>query len=82
MPLHDSPQFQELRDPEAERHNARLGLILFGIYLAAYGGFVVSCVLGFSAIDPIIFGMSLIFGAMVISLVYMVMCRKPKAGTP
>ena len=30
----------EVRDPAAERHNARLGLVLFAVYLAAYGAFV------------------------------------------
>ena len=32
----------EPRDPVAEQHNARLGLVLFAVYLLGYGTYVLS----------------------------------------
>ncbi len=88
MPLHDHATPDSPPDPVAERHNARLGLILFAVYLAAYGTFV-----GISAFTPwvmdltvgrlnvaVVFGLALIGGAVLLALVYAVLCRKPVGG--
>lgn len=70
-------------DP-AHRHNARVGFVLFLIYLAAYVIFV-----GLIAYDyrimatpvlwgvnlAIVYGMGLIFGAMVLAIVYMALAK-------
>ena len=64
-------------------YNARLGLILFAIYLALYAGFV-----ALNAFDPermgkpflagvnlaVIYGMVLIVAAFVLALIYMFLC--------
>jgi uncharacterized membrane protein (DUF485 family) len=71
-------------------HNARLGLVLFFVYLALYGGFVAVAV-----VDPpvmgrpavagvnlaVCWGFGLIVGAFVLALVYMALCR-PEAAEP
>jgi uncharacterized membrane protein (DUF485 family) len=71
--------------PEISAANARAGLVLFFIYLAFYGGFV-----GLAAFAPqamgrpalggvnlaIIYGLALIFGALVIAALYMVACAR------
>jgi hypothetical protein len=81
MPLHEPSQPPESRDPVAERHNARLGLVLFAVYLIAYAGFVVACAVAAKSFDAVAAGMGLIAGAMAVSLVYAGLCRSPK-GTP
>jgi uncharacterized membrane protein (DUF485 family) len=86
MPALDSPPPpDEPRDLVSERHNARLGLLLFGVYLLAYAVFV-----GFSAFAPsvmdatvgrlnvaVVYGLALIGGAVVLAVVYAVLCRTP-----
>ncbi len=71
-----------------QRHNARIGLILFGIYLLLYGGFVF-----INAFDPetmeltpiagvnlaILYGFGLIIAALVLALIYGWLC-KPTAA--
>lgn len=68
--------------PELTARQSRLGLILFFVYLAAYGGFM-----GLSAFAPqlmarpvlagvnlaIVYGLGLILGAVVLALLYMVL---------
>jgi hypothetical protein len=81
MPLHEPSLPPEIRDAVAERHNARLGLGLFAIYLVAYAAFVVACAVAARAFDAVAVGMGLIGGAVVISLVYTVLCRSPKASS-
>ncbi|MFO0954780.1 MAG: DUF485 domain-containing protein [Isosphaeraceae bacterium] len=70
---------------EHVRANARLGLVLFAVYLAIYAGFV-----GLSAFAPrlmsqaplgglnaaILYGMGLIIAAFLLALLYMALCRK------
>ena len=80
MPIHHhSPTVVELRDLVVERHNARLGLILFAIYLIGYAAFVVMSAFTPKSLDAVPAGMALIGGAMVLSLVYAFFCRNPKA---
>jgi uncharacterized membrane protein (DUF485 family) len=79
----------EVRDPVAERYNARVGLVLFGIYLAAYGAYVFINAFRPSMMDRVLFsginlavasGLALIVGALVLALVYAVLCRLPTGG--
>ena len=70
--------------PQISARNARYGLVLFFIYLILYGGFM-----GLSAFEPqlmsktpfggvnlaIIYGFGLIVAALVLAVIYMVLCR-------
>lgn len=76
----------EARDPAVERFNARLGLVLFAVYLAAYGAYVAVNAFRPAVMDELVgaginlavaSGMGLIAGALVLALVYAAMCRKP-----
>ena len=71
--------------PEVSSANARAGLVLFAVYLAAYGRFM-----GLAAFAPqamarpalggvnlaITYGMGLIAGALVVAAVYMWLCGR------
>ena len=83
--LDDTPLPDEPRDPASERHNARLGLALFAVYLLAYAVFV-----GINAFAPwvmdatvgrlnvaVVYGLALIGGAVLLAVVYAVLCRSP-----
>ena len=79
----------EVRDPAVERYNARLGLILFAVYLAAYGAYVLINAFEPGMMDKLVgggvnlavaSGMSLIVGAIVLALVYAVLARRPGEG--
>lgn len=70
-------------------HNARLGLWLFAVYLAAYVSFVV-----LAAMSPdimgrpawggvniaVLYGFGLILGAFIVSIIYMFLCRSPRGS--
>ena len=70
--------------PEISARNARYGIWLFAIYLVLYTGFM-----GLSAFEPqlmsktpfggvnlaIIYGFGLILAALVLAVIYMVLCR-------
>ena len=72
----------------ATGYNARLGLVLFFVYLLLYGGFVT-----LAAFDPpamgrpavagvnvaVVYGFGLIVAAFVLALVYMALCRREPA---
>lgn len=79
----------EVEDPAESRRNARNGLVLFAIYFAIYAGFV-----GLNAFLPasmttdlaginlaVWYGLGLIFAAFGLAMVYMALCRKPKAAS-
>ena len=79
----------EARDPAAERHNARLGLLLFGVYLACYGAYVLVNAFRPAVMEQVVFaginlavasGMGLIVGALVLALVYAALARRPQGG--
>jgi uncharacterized membrane protein (DUF485 family) len=79
----------EARDPVAERYNARLGLGLFAIYLAAYTAYVLINAFRPAVMDEVPLaginlavwsGLGLIVGALVLALVYAVLCRLPQGG--
>lgn len=88
---HSHSSSTETRDPVAERFNARLGLLLFAIYLAGYGAYVLVNAFRPAIMDEIVFsgvnlavvsGMVLIVGAMVMALLYAALCRLPNGGRP
>ena len=67
--------------------NARLGLVLFAVYLLLYGGFMALSAFGldtmrstplFGVNMAILYGFGLIIGAGVLALLYMVLCKAPK----
>jgi uncharacterized membrane protein (DUF485 family) len=71
--------------PDLSARNAKSGLWLFAVYLAAYGAFIRLAaaspeVLGWvTPLGPnlaIVYGFGLIFGAVILALVYMRMCRR------
>ena len=80
-----SPVHKEQEDAAVVAHNARLGLILFAVYTAVYGGFML-----LSAFWPqtmsmpfldgvnlaVIYGFVLIATALVLALIYLNLCRK------
>jgi len=77
----------EVRDPAAERYNARLGLVLFAVYLTAYGAYVFINAFRPAMMDELVFsginlavasGLALIVGAVVLAIVYALLCRLPK----
>jgi uncharacterized membrane protein (DUF485 family) len=81
--LPDKPHAED--DPQVWGRNARSGLLLFFFYLAVYAGFV-----GLAAFSPetmghatpfgpnlaIVYGFGLILGALVLALVYVLLCRR------
>ena len=76
--------------PHIVGRNARYGLVLFAIYVALYGGFVFLAVFKtsiLSALAPggvniaIAYGFGLIGSALVLALVYMVLCGRGVSAT-
>jgi uncharacterized membrane protein (DUF485 family) len=82
---HPSPTSGEIRDPISERHNARLGLVLFVVYFAGYAAFVLMNAFAPRLMNETVgrlnwavaSGLALIGGAVVLSLVYAVLCKSP-----
>ncbi len=69
---------------DAQRSNARFGVILFLIYFVLYGGFVYlsafrADLMGKPSLEgvnlAVIYGLGLIFAAFVLAVIYMVLCR-------
>jgi len=92
MPALDhAPLPEEPRDPATERRNARVGLKLFWVYLALYGGYVLVNAFAPSLMDAVlpgglnvavVSGFVLIVGAFVLALLYARLCRKPHGESP
>jgi uncharacterized membrane protein (DUF485 family) len=70
---------------DAWAHNARVGLVLFFIYCIFYGGFIylsafsreTSAAPSWGGVNvAIVYGFALIIGAFVLSIVYMLICRR------
>jgi uncharacterized membrane protein (DUF485 family) len=82
-----APAAKEREDAGVVVHNRRVGVSLFLVYLAFYGGFM-----ALSAFRPevmsrpflhgvnlaVVYGFALIITALVLALVYMQVCRKSK----
>ena len=82
------PNTSEARDPASERHNARLGLILFAIYLLAYAAYMLVNAFSPKWMDEVVggvnvavvSGLGLIGGAVLLAVVYAFACRVPASG--
>jgi uncharacterized membrane protein (DUF485 family) len=83
---HKPQASDEPHDPVQDAKRARLGVILFAIYCALYGGFMLINVFAPSWMEStpfggvnlaILYGFSLIVGALVLALFYAWMCREP-----
>lgn len=79
----NKPEDNEREDLAASQHNKRLGMLLFVIYLATYLSYMAVNALWPSLMDKVPFaglnlavlwGMGLIFLALVLSLVYAWLC--------
>jgi uncharacterized membrane protein (DUF485 family) len=67
------------------RYKQRLGLLMFGIYVLAYSGFVFTAVLNVQLMDIVLlaglnlavfYGIGLIVFAIVLALVYSLLCNR------
>ncbi len=83
---HGQPAEHEPDDPATSNRNARYGLVLFAVYLVLYGGFVFINAFAPKHMDRIVwrglnlavlYGFALIAAALLISLVYGWLCRRP-----
>lgn len=72
-------------DTDVRRHNSRLGLALFAVYLVLYAGFVLISAFATDVMDTIVvaglnlaivYGFGLIVAALVLALIYGTMCRR------
>ncbi len=86
---HGSNQHQ-VEDPAVIAWNQRLGLKLFAIYAAVYFLYIVICVAWVELLDAtwvlgipnsVVFGFGLILLALVIALVYGILCRSSNSGS-
>ncbi|MCS7071861.1 MAG: DUF485 domain-containing protein [Phycisphaerales bacterium] len=72
----------------ADRHNARLGIIMFVIYLVVYAGFVGLCAFRLSVMETeilgvnlaIVYGLGLIGFAFVLAVIYLFLCHPADGG--
>jgi len=79
----------EVKDTSILSRNARLGLMLFSVYLLLYGGFMALNVMSpkrmaepalFGLNLAIVYGFGLIVAALVLALVYMALCKPEQKG--
>ena len=64
--------------------NARVGMVLFVIYVIFYAGFVAICAFSFTTMQreiggvnlAIVYGLGLIFLALLLAVIYMLICRR------
>ncbi|HUE74765.1 MAG TPA: DUF485 domain-containing protein [Pirellulaceae bacterium] len=84
-PPPDPAQHHDEEHPELSARNARSGLWLFAVYLAAYALFIrlvaaspetMGWVTPLGVNLAIVYGLGLIVGAIVLALVYMWMCKR------
>jgi uncharacterized membrane protein (DUF485 family) len=82
-----APEIREQEDAAVVAYNTRVGVVLFFVYVAFYGGFM-----ALSAFRPELmskpfagganlavgYGFALIVAALVLALLYMRLCRKSK----
>ncbi len=71
-----------------ESRNARIGLVLFVVYLALYGGFVFLSAFSPESMEStpvagvnlaILYGFGLIIAALILALIYGAVCREDKS---
>ncbi|MGE3807727.1 MAG: DUF485 domain-containing protein [Gemmataceae bacterium] len=75
-----------MEEVDQARRNARYGLVLFAVYVLLYAGFIFLAVfrpevMASEAVAgvnvAIVYGMGLIGAALVLALIYMMLCRPP-----
>ena len=85
----DPPVPHADNDPQLAAQSARIGLWLFGVYSTLYLGFVLLAAFAprimrqtpFGGVNfAIIYGFGLIFGALVMALLYTFLCRQAAAA--
>ncbi len=88
--MHDHENIREDESPALVARNTRTGLKLFAIYLACYAGFM-----GLSTFAPevmklrpfgglnlfVLYGFGLILAALILAIVYLVLCRRAVVGS-
>lgn len=76
---------------DAWAHNARVGLILFIVYVALYGAFIFLSVFRRETMASpsiggvnlaVVYGFGLILGAFVLAVVYMLLCKREPDSRP
>lgn len=81
----------EPEDVGTRRRNARAGMVLFALYLALYGAFVLASAFWPTAMDvrpfaginlAVLSGLGLIAAALLLALIYAWLCRSPAAPPP
>jgi len=84
-----APVAREQEDAAIVAHNRRMGVILFVVYVAFYGGFMALSAFWPEAMSvpalgganlAVVYGFALIAAALVLALLYMRVCRKSKEG--
>jgi uncharacterized membrane protein (DUF485 family) len=84
-----APVAREQEDAAVIAHNTRMGVILFVVYVAFYGGFMALSAFWPEAMSvpalgganlAVVYGFALIAVALVLALVYMRLCRKSQEG--
>ena len=85
---HRPPDEREHDDPQTAQRNAHLGMMLFVVYLSIYCGFVLLNAFRLDLMDAtpfagvnlaVLYGLGLILGAFVVSLIYGWLCRTPSS---
>lgn len=90
MDFKGSPVVREREDAAVVAHNTRMGVLLLLVYVIFYGGFM-----ALSAFRPaamaaspfggpnlaVLYGFGLIVLALVLAVVYMIVCRKSGPGS-
>src|SRR5438552_886545 len=86
-PIPDNPHVPHVdphNHPELAARNARVGLILFFLYLFFYAGFIGITTFSFATMKKpvfagmnlaVVYGFGLILGAIVLAILYMFLCR-------
>lgn len=81
----DAPVAKEREDAGVVAHNTRIGVILFLVYFAFYGGFMALSAFGPELMSrpflgganlAVVYGFALIVAALALALVYLRLCRK------
>ena len=84
-----APVAREQEDGAIVAHNTRMGVILFVVYVAFYGGFMALSAFWTELMSvpvlggvnlAVVYGFALIAAALLLALVYMRVCRKSKEG--
>jgi uncharacterized membrane protein (DUF485 family) len=84
-----APVVKEREDADVVAHNTRMGVILLFVYVLFYGGFMVLSAFRPAAMAAapfggpnvaVLYGFGLIGLALVLALVYMVVCRRSGRG--